>query len=395
MRFTLRSASPEKALRLAGVLVAACRAAYREFAPGAVLDALDPETLARQMKRDWDACETVVATGEQDDVLGFIRYRGGGPGSGFVRSLYVLPPAAGQGVGSALLGHAVERLGGAGRAWVSLWVFEQNVRGRRFCERHGFRPTEMRRIEPPWGTPVVRYLRPALAPAGVGSDDEVLVVTSPTEERNPRTVDIDRLPVLPLLERINDEDARVAAAVRRALPAVAQLVEATLERLARGGRVHYFGAGSSGRMAMLDAADLPPTFGVPANLFVAHLAGGDGAVRRAREGSEDDADQGASEAAAVVGEADIVIGIAASGYTRYVGGALRAARQAGASTALVTSNPSAPLNTFSTALAAAGNQAKTALVMLLAGVSTGRAREAVTRAEGVVTRALAELGGTP
>ncbi|MFZ0214678.1 MAG: N-acetylmuramic acid 6-phosphate etherase [Candidatus Dormiibacterota bacterium] len=172
--------------------------------------------------------------------------------------------------------------------------------------------------------------------------DDVIRVVSPTEERNPRTADIDTLPVLALLERINDEDATVPAAVRAALPELARLVDAALLRLRPGGRVHYFGAGSSGRLGLLDAAELPPTFGVPPDLFVAHLAGGDGAVRRAQEGSEDDEQRGAFEARGVVPE-DLVLGIAASGYTPYVGGALRQARTLGAHTALLTSNPVAPL----------------------------------------------------
>lgn len=180
--------------------------------------------------------------------------------------------------------------------------------------------------------------RPPDPPAAKG----VLYVSSPTEERNARTADIDTVPVLELLQRINDEDARVPGAVRAVLPALARLVELTVERLAAGGHVHYFGAGSSGRLGLLDAAELPPTFGVPPDLFVAHLAGGDEAVRRAREGAEDDAAQGMRDAAGV-GPLDVVVGLASSGYTAYVGGALERARAVGAHTALVTSNPRAPL----------------------------------------------------
>ena len=172
--------------------------------------------------------------------------------------------------------------------------------------------------------------------------DDVLRVSSPTEERNPRTADIDVVPVLELLERINDEDAQVPAAVREVLPELAELVEVTVQRIADGGRVHYFGAGSSGRLGLLDAAELPPTFGVAPELFVAHLAGGDDAVRRAREGAEDDEAQGAREASTITPH-DVVLGLASSGYTAYVGGALTRSRPAGAHTALLTSNPAAPL----------------------------------------------------
>jgi N-acetylmuramic acid 6-phosphate etherase len=172
--------------------------------------------------------------------------------------------------------------------------------------------------------------------------DDVLRVASPTEERNPRTADIDVVPVLELLQRINDEDASVPGAVRAALPQLAELVEITVARIGAGGHVHYFGAGSSGRLGLLDAAEIPPTFGVTPDLFIAHLAGGDAAVRRAQEGAEDDEAQGAREAQPVTGS-DVVVGLASSGYTAYVGGALRRARAIGAHTALVTSNPIAPL----------------------------------------------------
>lgn len=175
-----------------------------------------------------------------------------------------------------------------------------------------------------------------------GAPDPILRVRSPTEERNPRTADIDTVSVLELLQRINDEDARVPGAVRAVLPALAALVEVTVERIAAGGRVHYFGAGSSGRLGLLDAAELPPTFGVGPELFIAHLAGGDGAVRRAREGAEDDATEGAREATGL-GPHDVLVGLASSGYTAYVGGAMERARDAGSHSALITSNPQAPL----------------------------------------------------
>lgn len=168
-------------------------------------------------------------------------------------------------------------------------------------------------------------------------------VTSPTEDRNPNTEDIDRISVLSLLEVINDEDSTVPGAVRRVLPDLAQLVETAVDRIKAGGHVHYFGAGTSGRLGVLDAAELPPTYGVQGNLFAGHLAGGDPALRRALEGCEDDEEQGRKEAADNVDPGDVVIGLAASGYTPYVGGALRQSQSIGAYTALVTSNPAAPL----------------------------------------------------
>jgi N-acetylmuramic acid 6-phosphate etherase len=166
-------------------------------------------------------------------------------------------------------------------------------------------------------------------------------VVSPTEEPNPRTAHIDEVPTADLVRLIHDEDRRVADAVAGALPELARLVDEAVRRVSAGGRVHYFGAGTSGRLAVVDAAELPPTFGVaPDEVVVAHQAGGSGAVQQAVEDAEDD-DRGAD--AAAVTAADVVVGIAASGRTPYVGAALTAGRAVGAATALVTSNPQSPL----------------------------------------------------
>ncbi len=163
-----------------------------------------------------------------------------------------------------------------------------------------------------------------------------------TEERNPRTLDIDQLSTLQLLERLNEEDATVPAAVAAALPELAVAVDWVVEALRAGGRLHYFGAGSSGRIAVLDAAEVPPTFGLPAGSVVAHPAGGEDAMQVALEGVEDDELLGLASASGV-GPADVVVGVTASGRTPYVAGALQAGRAAGARTVLVSSNPSAPV----------------------------------------------------
>src|SRR5437667_5225205 len=152
-----------------------------------------------------------------------------------------------------------------------------------------------------------------------------------TEQSNPRTVDIDQLDSLGVLQRLNDEDQLVAPAVRRALPQLAQAVDLAVERWGRGGRVVLFGAGTSGRLATLDAAELGPTFGVPSDRYVARLAGGEGAFLKAREGAEDDHAAGAI-AANDLSAADVAFGIAASGQTPWVIGALERARQRGAAT---------------------------------------------------------------
>ncbi len=158
-----------------------------------------------------------------------------------------------------------------------------------------------------------------------------------TEARNPRSEQLDELPTLELLTVINDEDATVAAAVRAALPAVAQAVDAISARFAAGGRLFYVGAGTSGRLGVLDASECPPTFSVSPELFVGLIAGGDSALRRSSEKSEDSKEEGARDlAAAGFGAGDSLVGIAASGRTPYVIGALEYARQLGGLTVALT-----------------------------------------------------------
>lgn len=167
-------------------------------------------------------------------------------------------------------------------------------------------------------------------------------VSAPTEQRHPDTATIDTDSTLDILRRINADDAKVAPAVAQALPELAALVDRAVEAVRGGGVVHYFGAGTSGRLAVLDAAELLPTFNAPEGLVVAHHAGGSEALLRAVENVEDDRDLGATDAAEVRA-GDVAIGLTASGRTPYVAGALSRAREAGAVTALVTANPNAEL----------------------------------------------------
>jgi N-acetylmuramic acid 6-phosphate etherase len=166
-------------------------------------------------------------------------------------------------------------------------------------------------------------------------------VDSPTERRNPRTTDLDQLSSLDLLRSINAEDRLVPDAVAAALPALASAVDYAAEALRGGHRVHYVGAGTSGRLATVDAAELVPTFNAPREWFVVHHAGGERALQNAVEDAEDDDEAGASEIARTVSAGDFVLGLTASGRTPYVLGALRAARERGARTGLVFSNPHA------------------------------------------------------
>ncbi|MDW5265818.1 MULTISPECIES: N-acetylmuramic acid 6-phosphate etherase [Acidobacteriaceae] len=164
--------------------------------------------------------------------------------------------------------------------------------------------------------------------------------TLPTEARNPASEHIDQLPTLEMLRVINEEDARVAAAVATELPHIANAVDAIADRFEQGGRLFYIGAGTSGRLGVLDASECPPTFSVPATLFQGIIAGGDGALRNSSEASEDSPEQGAADlvSRAFTGK-DALIGIAASGRTPYVLGALAHARKLGALTISLTCVP--------------------------------------------------------
>ena len=165
-----------------------------------------------------------------------------------------------------------------------------------------------------------------------------------TEQRNPRSLDIDTRTTREILEIMNDEDARIPAAVRAVLPAVERVVEEIVARWARGGRLFYFGAGTSGRLGVLDASECPPTFSSPPELVQGFIAGGDRALRRSVEAAEDQPESGAADvAAAGVTSEDVVVGIAASGTTPYVIGAVQEARRRGAFTACVACSPSSPL----------------------------------------------------
>jgi N-acetylmuramic acid 6-phosphate etherase len=165
-----------------------------------------------------------------------------------------------------------------------------------------------------------------------------------TEQRNPRTRGLDLMSTQGMLCAINREDAQVATAVAREIPAIARAVDRIAAALRRGGRLIYVGAGTSGRLATVDAAECPPTFGVPATLVQAVIASGRRALTRSVEGAEDSARQGARELAAKkITPTDVVVGLTASGSTPYVLGALKYAKKRGAATVGVTCNRRAPI----------------------------------------------------
>jgi N-acetylmuramic acid 6-phosphate etherase len=199
------------------------------------------------------------------------------------------------------------------------------------------------------------------------------LATLPTEARNPATEHIDQLPTLEMLRLINEEDAKVATAVAAVLPNIAKAVDEIARRFEDGGRIFYIGAGTSGRLGVLDASECPPTFSVPPTLFQGLIAGGDSALRKSSEQSEDSPEQGAADLAAAgfTGQ-DALIGIAASGRTPYVLGALQHANPLGALTIALTCVPDSPMSTIAdiTIAPITGPEVLTGSTRLKAGTAT-------------------------
>lgn len=162
------------------------------------------------------------------------------------------------------------------------------------------------------------------------------------QESNHR--DLDKMSVSELVSAINREDQTVAHSIQRVLPQITALAEQAAEAVLRGGRIFYIGAGTSGRLGIVDASECPPTFGVPHGIVVGIMAGGDQAMRKAVEFAEDDEHLGWNDLSEyLINDRDILIGIAASGTTPYVIGAVRDAREKGITTGCITCNPSSPL----------------------------------------------------
>ncbi|GAB2637271.1 N-acetylmuramic acid 6-phosphate etherase [Vibrio panuliri] len=161
-----------------------------------------------------------------------------------------------------------------------------------------------------------------------------------SEGRNPETMDIDLLSSYDIVKRINQQDKQVPLAVEQALPEIAQAVDKITEAFKVGGRLIYIGAGTSGRLGVLDASECPPTFGVSDKMVIGLIAGGPEAILKAKEGAEDSLELGAEDLQSIqFSEKDVMVGIAASGRTPYVLGALRYANQLGATTVALSCNP--------------------------------------------------------
>ncbi len=210
-----------------------------------------------------------------------------------------------------------------------------------------------------------------------------------TELRNPHTADLDQLPVADAIARIQDEDRSVHAALERARPALVAATEVVVERLRRGGRLFYVGAGTSGRLGMLDAVECPPTFQTHPETVQAVIAGGAAALLGAVEGAEDDSRAGMDELAARgLGADDVVLGVSAGGTTPFVHGALAFARAAGAATVFLACVPADQVadDAEVSIRIVTGPEVLTGSTRLKAGTATKLALNAIT------TASFAQLG---
>lgn len=165
-----------------------------------------------------------------------------------------------------------------------------------------------------------------------------------TEQRNPNSMHIDRASALEIVQMINNEDKLVPLAVEKCLPQIALAVEKIVTAFQQGGRLVYMGAGTSGRLGVLDASECPPTYGVSPDMVVGLIAGGERALRHPIEGAEDNREQGKLDLQAIqCNEKDVVVGIAASGRTPYVLAGLEYANEVGALTISIASNPNSAM----------------------------------------------------
>lgn len=168
-----------------------------------------------------------------------------------------------------------------------------------------------------------------------------------TEQRNPNTAQIDQVSTQEMLTLINAEDQLVADVVAREIPNITLAVDQIVEALGRGGRLVYIGAGTSGRLGVLDASECPPTFGVDANLVIGLIAGGDGALRKSIEGAEDQEEEAVRQLQEIHFSAeDVLVGLAASGRTPYVIGGLKYAKELGAATAAISCSPNSVIGSI-------------------------------------------------
>jgi N-acetylmuramic acid 6-phosphate etherase len=193
-----------------------------------------------------------------------------------------------------------------------------------------------------------------------------------TEERNERTMDLDTLDTHELVDRVQAEDFEVAAAVKKVVPDIARAIDVITERLKNGGKLIYFGAGTSGRLGVLDAAECQPTFGIEKDIVQAFIAGGKNAMFRSFEDAEDQKELGVEDATdAKITDKDVVVGVSSSGRTPYVLGALTKAKEMGAAVVSVVNNPDSTLSLISdvTIAAVVGPEALTGSTRMKSGTA--------------------------
>ena len=165
-----------------------------------------------------------------------------------------------------------------------------------------------------------------------------------TTEQDSNYTDLDKMSIAELLHGINNEDKTVPLAVEKVIPEIEKLVNAIVDKVSKGGRLFYIGAGTSGRLGILDASECPPTYGVPFDMFVGIIAGGDKAIRRAVENAEDNSEQAWKDLLEFnISDKDVLIGIAASGTTPYVIGGLKKANENGVETGCIVCNAGSPV----------------------------------------------------
>lgn len=172
------------------------------------------------------------------------------------------------------------------------------------------------------------------------TENQLIMTTESITEKDSLYSDLEKMSVRELLASIHEEDKKILPAVGKVIPQIEELVERCYQKMKKGGRLFYLGAGTSGRLGILDASEVPPTFGVGHGLVVGLIAGGDKAIRKAVEAAEDDEEMGWKDLEKMeINELDTVVGIAASGRTPYVVGAVTRARQRGILTACIVNNP--------------------------------------------------------
>lgn len=294
--------------------------------------------------RHWGAWYIVGVAGDQggkDRLIGRIGLHGGPDDDGEVEFEVVISESHRR------RGYATEAIGAFLRHLMRIpdvqsiasEVLQGSEGPRRLLSNLGFLLVGQGRIEG-----VVRY---RLARDKRSLPDRARLAKLATETPNPRSSDLDLLDTLAMMRVMNEEDRRPAVAVGEVLEAIAKAVDCAADRLSRGGTLHYFGAGTSGRLGVLDAAECPPTFGVSADIIVGHMAGGEAALIHAMEGAEDDRERGRVEvAAASIGEKDVVCALSASGRTPYAIGVLEEAAARGAATVAIVCNRPTPMHAF-------------------------------------------------